>query len=88
MCHWTAYKINSYHVCDIQVQKKSLETVSETEEEEKAEEVMAGASTSCCLDGSLSSQYGGDTSVLYHQLDLNSREQKVNQIVLLKVTTS
>uniref|UniRef100_A0A8B9BQ22 Cilia- and flagella-associated protein 43 n=1 Tax=Anser brachyrhynchus TaxID=132585 RepID=A0A8B9BQ22_9AVES len=70
------------------VQKKNLETESETvlskEEGEKAEEVMAGDSPSCCLVGSLSSQYGGDTSVLYHQLDLHTREQKVNQIVLLK----
>ncbi|XP_068544544.1 cilia- and flagella-associated protein 43 isoform X2 [Anas acuta] len=78
-------QLRKIEAADLKVQKKSLETVSETEEEEeKAEEVMAGASTSCCLDGSLSSQYGGDTSVLYHQLDLNSREQKVNQIVLLK----
>uniref|UniRef100_A0A8B9DJY6 Cilia- and flagella-associated protein 43 n=1 Tax=Anser cygnoides TaxID=8845 RepID=A0A8B9DJY6_ANSCY len=72
----------------IEVQKKNLETESETvlstEEGEKAEEVMAGDSPSCCLVGSLSSQYGGDTSVLYHQLDLHTREQKVNQIVLLK----
>ncbi|XP_032047114.1 cilia- and flagella-associated protein 43 [Aythya fuligula] len=78
-------QLRKIEAADLKVQKRSLETVSETEEEEEnAEEVMAGASTSCCLDGSLSSQYGGDTSVLYHQLDLHSREQKVNQIVLLK----
>ncbi|KAM9188437.1 cilia- and flagella-associated protein 43 [Mergus octosetaceus] len=77
-------RLRKIEAADPKVQKRSLEAVSETEEGENAEEVMAGASTSCCLDGSLSSQYGGDTSVLYHQLDLHSREQKVNQIVLLK----
>ncbi|KFQ48001.1 WD repeat-containing protein 96, partial [Pelecanus crispus] len=73
---------------DLKVQKKNLEMESETvlskEEGEKAEEVMADDSASFCLIGSLSSQYGGDTSVLYHQWDLHTREQKVNQIVLLK----
>uniref|UniRef100_A0A663MGL3 Cilia- and flagella-associated protein 43 n=1 Tax=Athene cunicularia TaxID=194338 RepID=A0A663MGL3_ATHCN len=72
---------------DLKVQKKSLETDSETllsMEGEKAEEGMASGSASYCLTGSLSSQYGGDTSILYHQWDLHTREQKVNQIVLLK----
>uniref|UniRef100_A0A8B9RYC8 Cilia- and flagella-associated protein 43 n=1 Tax=Accipiter nisus TaxID=211598 RepID=A0A8B9RYC8_9AVES len=81
-------KIEIYHVCNIQVQKKNHETESETvlskEEGEKAEEAMADDSASDCLIGSLSSQYGGDTSILYHQWDLHTREQKVNQIVLLK----
>lgn len=85
------YKINSYHVCDIYVQKKSPETiiflVLSKEEGEKTE-VMADDSASCCLIGSLSSQYGGDTSILYSQWDLHTREQKVNQIVLLKVMSS
>nr|XP_013029968.2 cilia- and flagella-associated protein 43 isoform X2 [Anser cygnoides] len=81
-------QLRKIEAADPEVQKKNLETESETvlstEEGEKAEEVMAGDSPSCCLVGSLSSQYGGDTSVLYHQLDLHTREQKVNQIVLLK----
>ncbi|KFP64681.1 WD repeat-containing protein 96, partial [Cariama cristata] len=72
----------------LKVQKKNLEIESEPvlykEEGEKAEEVMADDSASYCLIGSLSSQYGGDTSILYHQWDLHTREQKVNQIVLLK----
>jgi len=49
---------------------------------------MADDSASFCLTGSLSSQYGGNTSILYHQWDLHTREQKVNQIVLLKVMSS
>ncbi|XP_040418844.1 cilia- and flagella-associated protein 43 isoform X2 [Cygnus olor] len=81
-------QLRKIEAADPKVQKKNLETESETvlstEEGKKAEEVMAGDSPSCCLVGSLSSQYGGDTSVLYHQLDLHTREQKVNQIVLLK----
>ncbi|XP_075245567.1 cilia- and flagella-associated protein 43-like isoform X2 [Convolutriloba macropyga] len=35
-------------------------------------------------DGSLSSKYGGHNDLLYHQLDIHSKEQKMNQIVLLK----
>lgn len=49
---------------------------------------MADDSASYCLVGSLSSQYGGDTSVLYQQWDLQTREQKVNQIILLQVICS
>uniref|UniRef100_A0A8C0I9U0 Cilia and flagella associated protein 43 n=1 Tax=Bubo bubo TaxID=30461 RepID=A0A8C0I9U0_BUBBB len=56
----------------------------ETADLKKAEEGMANGSASYCLTGSLSSQYGGDTSILYHQWDLHTREQRVNQIVLLK----
>ncbi|KAM6329855.1 cilia- and flagella-associated protein 43 isoform 2-T2 [Podargus strigoides] len=79
--------LKKIETADFKVQKKNLETDSEIalskEEGEKAE-VMADNSASYCLIGSLSSQYGGDTSILYHQLDLHTREQKVNQIVLLK----
>ncbi|XP_065528265.1 cilia- and flagella-associated protein 43 isoform X1 [Lathamus discolor] len=65
------------------IRLKKVETADVKEEGEKAE-VMADDSASCCLIGSLSSQYGGDTSILYSQWDLHTREQKVNQIVLLK----
>ncbi|XP_075362696.1 cilia- and flagella-associated protein 43 [Mycteria americana] len=81
-------RLKKIETADLKVQKKNLEIESETvlskEEGEKAEEVMADDSASYCLIGSLSSQYGGDTSILYHQWDLQTREQKVNQIVLLK----
>ncbi|XP_031453373.1 cilia- and flagella-associated protein 43 isoform X2 [Phasianus colchicus] len=79
--------LRKIEAANLKVQKKVLETKSETilfKEEENTEEVMADDTASCCLVGSLSSQYGADTSILYHQLDLHSREQKVNQIVLLK----
>ncbi|KFP98074.1 WD repeat-containing protein 96, partial [Haliaeetus albicilla] len=81
-------RLKKIETADLKVQKKNLETESETvlpkEEGQKAEEAMADDSASDCLIGSLSSQYGGDTSILYHQWDLHTREQKVNQIVLLK----
>lgn len=86
--HRTVCKVMQLYFCNIQVQEKVLETKSKTVLfKEENTEVMAGDTASCCLVGSLSSQYGADTSILYHQLDLHSREQKINQIVLLKVTT-
>ncbi|KFR00889.1 WD repeat-containing protein 96, partial [Opisthocomus hoazin] len=81
-------QLKKIETADLKVQKRNFEIESETvlskEEGEKAEEIMADDSASFCLTGSLSSQYGGNTSILYHQWDLHTREQKVNQIVLLK----
>lgn len=75
----------------MQAQKKNLEVDSETalseEEGEKAAEV-ADDGAPHCLSGSLSSQYGGNTFILYHQCDLHTKEQKLNQIILLKVISS
>ncbi|GAB0192066.1 cilia- and flagella-associated protein 43 [Grus japonensis] len=80
-------RLKKIETVGLTVQRKNLEIESEIvlskEEGEKAE-VTADDSASYCLIGSLSSQYGGDTSILYHQWDLHTREQKVNQIVLLK----
>ncbi|XP_053245250.1 cilia- and flagella-associated protein 43 [Podarcis raffonei] len=50
-----------------------------TEEGEKQEEEKVDA-----LVGSLSSLYGGNTSTLYHQLEVHTREEKINQILLLR----
>ncbi|XP_033371395.1 cilia- and flagella-associated protein 43 isoform X3 [Parus major] len=73
---------------DLKAQETNLEVDSETalseEEGEKAAEVDEDGAPHC-LSGSLSSQYGGDTSVLYHQCDLHTKEQKLNQIILLKI---
>ncbi|KAM4775662.1 cilia- and flagella-associated protein 43 isoform 3-T3 [Cyanocitta cristata] len=72
---------------DLKAQKKNLEVDSETalsEEGEKAAEEVADDGASHCLNGSLSCQYGGDTSTLYHQCDLHTREQKLHQTILLK----
>jgi hypothetical protein len=40
------------------------------------------------LLGSLSTDFGVDTSFLSSQLELHSREEKINQIILLKVGES
>ncbi|XP_064923169.1 cilia- and flagella-associated protein 43 isoform X1 [Columba livia] len=61
---------------------KKMDTADPKVQEKNHE--MADDSASYCLVGSLSSQYGGDTSVLYQQWDLQTREQKVNQIILLQ----
>ncbi|XP_034989894.2 cilia- and flagella-associated protein 43 isoform X2 [Zootoca vivipara] len=50
-----------------------------TEEGEKQEEEKVDA-----LVGSMSSLYGGNTSTLYHQLEVHTREEKINQILLLR----
>ncbi|KFU85366.1 WD repeat-containing protein 96, partial [Chaetura pelagica] len=79
-------QLKNIETTDFKVQKKNTEIVCKPvlpKEGEKAE-VMADDSASYSPIGSLSSQYGGDTSVLYPQWDLHTREQKINQIVLLK----
>lgn len=78
---------------DIQIRKEIVEfqaqAVPPKEEGEKVEEeAVTDESTSNSLIGSLSAQYGGDTSILYHQMDLHTREEKINQIILLQVTSS
>ncbi|XP_051473058.1 cilia- and flagella-associated protein 43 [Apus apus] len=79
-------QLKNIETTDFKVQKKNTEIVCKPvlpKEGEKAE-VTADDSASYSPIGSLSSQYGGDTSVLYPQWDLHTREQKINQIVLLK----
>ncbi|XP_060097687.1 cilia- and flagella-associated protein 43 [Heteronotia binoei] len=55
------------------------------EEGEKAEEgEKRDEETMNALEGSLSSHFGADTSVLYPQMEMHTREEKINQIVLLR----
>nr|XP_008104849.1 PREDICTED: cilia- and flagella-associated protein 43 [Anolis carolinensis] len=70
---------------DMKLRKKIVEFESQPsfiikEEGEKIEE----EETVDSLVGSLSSSYGGDTSVLYPQMDLHTREEKISQIILLQ----
>ncbi|XP_071302063.1 cilia- and flagella-associated protein 43 isoform X1 [Agelaius tricolor] len=71
---------------DLQAQKKNLdsETALSEEEGERAAGEVANNGAPLCLNGSLSSQYGGNTSILYHQCDLHTKEQKLHQTILLK----
>lgn len=58
----------------------------EDEEEEDEENVVKDTSLPNYLLGSLSTDFGADTSLLTSQLELHSREEKINQIILLKVS--
>ncbi|XP_027547839.1 cilia- and flagella-associated protein 43 isoform X2 [Neopelma chrysocephalum] len=82
-------RLKDTETADLKVQKEDLETefetVSSEEEGKKEAKAVADDGESFCLIGSLSSQYGGDTSILYDQCDLHTKEQRVNQIVLLKI---
>lgn len=62
-----------------------LNTISGDKEEEEAED---SKTESPALTGSLSALYGGVNPHLYSQFNLHIREQKINQITLLKVMTS
>ncbi|XP_013915005.1 PREDICTED: cilia- and flagella-associated protein 43 [Thamnophis sirtalis] len=54
--------------------KEEGEKTEEGEEEKKID----------ALVGSLSATYGGNTSLLYNQLELHTREEKISQIILLR----
>nr|XP_056705780.1 cilia- and flagella-associated protein 43 [Euleptes europaea] len=60
----------------VQVTKEEGE---KAEEGEKRDEEAVHA-----LEGSLSSRFGADTSVLYPQMEMHTREEKINQIILLR----
>ncbi|MEE6479719.1 hypothetical protein FKM82_012348 [Ascaphus truei] len=79
-------KIKKIESADLKARKEIVEfqakVGSEEEEEEEEEAVTPGDMAS--LIGSLSDQYGGDTSNLYSQLEIHTREEKINQIILLQ----
>ncbi|XP_053839965.1 cilia- and flagella-associated protein 43 [Vidua macroura] len=78
-------RLKQTETADLQAQKKNLDSETALSEEgEKATGEVTDDGASLCLNGSLSSQYGGDTSILYHQCDLHTKEQKLNQTILLK----
>ncbi|XP_045425313.1 cilia- and flagella-associated protein 43 isoform X3 [Lemur catta] len=54
------------------------------EEEEEEDKIAKNANLPNYLLGSLSTDFGVDTSLLTSQLELHSREEKINQIILLK----
>lgn len=62
-----------------------LNTISGEKENEEEED---SKTESPALTGSLSALYGGVNPHLYSQFNLHIREQKINQITLLKVMTS
>ncbi|XP_076691131.1 cilia- and flagella-associated protein 43 [Callospermophilus lateralis] len=54
------------------------------EEEEDEDKIIRDSNLPNYLLGSLSTDFGVDTSLLSSQLELHSREEKINQITLLK----
>ncbi|XP_056430962.1 cilia- and flagella-associated protein 43 isoform X2 [Hyla sarda] len=71
---------------DLKIRKEIVEVQAKigTAEEEEVEEETEKSHDTTSLIGSLSDQYGGDTSNLYSQLEMHSREEKINQIILLQ----
>ncbi|XP_069827504.1 cilia- and flagella-associated protein 43 isoform X2 [Dendropsophus ebraccatus] len=71
---------------DRKIRKEIVEVQAKigTEEEEEVEEETEKSHDTTSLIGSLSDQYGGNTSNLYSQLEMHSREEKINQIILLQ----
>ncbi|XP_008588228.1 PREDICTED: WD repeat-containing protein 96-like isoform X4 [Galeopterus variegatus] len=55
------------------------------EEEEDENKTVKNTNLLNYLLGSLSTDFGVDTSLLSSQLELHSREEKINQIILLKI---
>ncbi|XP_066549202.1 cilia- and flagella-associated protein 43 isoform X2 [Amia ocellicauda] len=68
---------------DLSIRKQILgdesKTAPQKDEDEGGEEAESPA-----LMGSLSAQYGGLSPHLYNQFELHTREQKINQIILLQ----
>nr|XP_021495905.1 cilia- and flagella-associated protein 43 [Meriones unguiculatus] len=54
------------------------------EEEEEEDKTIKDATLPNYLLGSLSNDFGAETSLLTSQLELHSREDKINQIIMLK----
>ncbi|KAJ1140683.1 hypothetical protein NDU88_007031 [Pleurodeles waltl] len=72
---------------DRQARKEIIElqpTVGPDDEEEAEEQENSSTGDAWSLIGSQSDSYGGDTSNLYDQMELHTREQKINQIILLQ----
>ncbi|CAN2390323.1 hypothetical protein PRIEUP_LOCUS359, partial [Pristimantis euphronides] len=78
--------VKKMEALDFKIRKEVIEVQAKTgiEEEEEVEDETEKSHGNTSLIGSLSDQYGGDTSNLYSQLEMHSREEKINQIILLQ----
>lgn len=70
-----------------QARKEIVEiTTSKTSnEEEEDEEEAVHPDKQLSLHGSLGPKYGGGNDLFHSQFDLHTREQKISQVVLVKV---
>nr|XP_039264137.1 cilia- and flagella-associated protein 43-like [Styela clava] len=70
------------------VSRKEIVEISTTqtslEEEEEEEDSNLHPDHQLSLHGSLGPKYGGENELFYSQFDLHTREEKINQIVLVK----
>lgn len=64
----------------LDISKEPIER--DVEEKDKGHEVE-----SLTLTGSLGAQFGGSNPHLYSQFSLHTRDQKINQIILIQVTS-
>ncbi|XP_072095169.1 cilia- and flagella-associated protein 43 [Mobula birostris] len=71
---------------DMKARKDIVETQlkKEEKEEEETEEEDSKEEESVALKGSLTSQYGVVNPYLYKQVDLHTRDEKINQIIFLQ----
>ncbi|KAM4675995.1 cilia- and flagella-associated protein 43 [Discoglossus pictus] len=78
--------IKKTEAVDLKARKEIIEfpTTATVEEDDELEEEVVKNEDATSLIGSLSDSYGGDTSKLYRQLNLHSREEKINQIIMLQ----
>jgi len=68
--------------------KTVVEAVASTTavgEEDEEEEDAAASGTQLSLHGSLGPNYSGESDLFYSQFELHTREEKLSQIVLVKV---
>ncbi|XP_070608857.1 cilia- and flagella-associated protein 43 isoform X2 [Erythrolamprus reginae] len=64
-------------IVEFDAQPSDIKEEGEKTEEEEEKKIDA-------LVGSLSAMYGGNTSLLYSQMELHTREEKISQIILLQ----
>ncbi|XP_074089862.1 cilia- and flagella-associated protein 43-like isoform X4 [Macrotis lagotis] len=68
--------------------EKTLAELREEEEEEEEDEEKSVKRDSCLPSyeiGSLCTSFGANTSTLINQLEIHTRDEKINQIILLKI---
>ncbi|KAK2163683.1 hypothetical protein LSH36_75g07025 [Paralvinella palmiformis] len=64
--------------------QKATTKAAEDDDLNEGEDVEHAGRESAATTGSLGAEYGGDSELFYSQFELHTREQKMNQIVLLK----
>ena len=69
-------------------QQETLENSTASLEKEEVKEEKGYEVAMSALTSSLSTQYGGSNPYLYSQFSLCTKDQKINQIILIQVMSS